>query len=667
MRSAQRRRGGVSVASLFLIIGVLMALFAGTAAAAPPPGSSGSSATASGNRAFPASASAVPGAASSAAPPTSSASTPPLSSSAAATSPARPAGPGAAAVGNGLPANDPHAVNTTLNLHDHLSLVQARYSFDTDGATTPGAATSTTALTWTAHSTHRDQVIWSNMSARIQDYEKVTDYWVTVRLEFWYDDSAIHPEYVYEAPCVIYDGDPNAGGTVVNQNSDSPYECDSIPETGVGNNVGIPESVYSASLDLRSLVWSTVRGVLAPQGALSLGDGSLQTATQQTIVAGRHLTSYTEYPTVAAGETLEWAAYQRNGEAPQAPDVLFAYRLFDHGAPTGFWVSGGASNTRGAEFDHASDCEIYQGSPLAGGQVITSSPFTCTMSSQNVSGRGDWKVTFTIDMAAVVDVVPLQAERDLPVACGTSELTCIYELLGQTSLVKSPTRLDSGSANNTSQPLTYMLKFASGRSTTNSVNIAATAKTSFFDLFTASIRIAYGWSQTDEVTKIYSDTMTIPPGCVGWFTLAPAYLVVTGNYLYQLNGSWYRAKGITWTIPDNKTPGAKTANEAPITGSDADCSAPGVNTHPTAPPGVVGVGAAEPPIGAQPPVGAEPPTESTPPAISSSPPTAPPVTPGPALAATGTDFDPAIAGTGAGALILLGGVLLAAARRRPTH
>src|SRR6218665_680630 len=68
--------------------------------------------------------------------------------------------------------------------------------------------------------------------------------------------------------------------------------------------------------------------------------------------------------------------------------------------------------------------------------------------------------------------------------------------------------------------------------------------------------------------------MAVPPGNVGWFPYAPSYSRFTGDYLFELDGLWYRAKDVTVTMPSDKSIGTLSNHHAVIGSNHPDIELP---------------------------------------------------------------------------------------------
>ena len=516
-------------------------------------------------------------------------------------------------------------IQTTLRIAGDIELTDIRYDLSDDsGRIEPGdnsevgPAGPATTTTWSAAS--ETQSVQGSATARIVDFGTVTEFWVVA------DAHTSGGGTTYGSSCRIYRGDPAAGGTELDQSQDSPYWCNS---THQGMLPGPdPRYAYDETFEVSSLDWATVRGAISPQGSVSLHDGALESPTTRFITDGRWYPAdpaeQLPFLTIAPGATLDWAAFRRNGESTENASGYFSYRIYDGGVPTRFWVSGMASNWRGVEFNWDYTCQIFDGDPSQGALAVTASPYTCDMTTTEVSGRGDYRVDFAIKTAPIQTLEPLEARDLMSAGCGDAADACYFVPATNDALVEPGKPLGPPYANDGEDDAEYQFSYASGRSITNTVNVSVSAEANVLDLFKVAIKVAYGWEETDETEKKWIATMIVPAHEEGWFEFAPAYRKISGDFLFETGGTWYRVTG-TFTVPDDTTPGTLTSHTRAL--SDE--------------------------------VEAEPPVTPTPAAPAQTPqPTATPAAASGALAATGSSVDPSAAAWLAGIAVLAGAALL---------
>jgi len=512
---------------------------------------------------------------------------------------------------------------TTATTSEDLQLQEMRYVFEEDGVeipvgpnAVPGVAGPAGSSSW---QTTTVGAPLTRMTGRIVDLGTAADFWV--RIEAWMKTD----DEFYGSSCRFYRGDPDAGGVLLDDATQSPYQCAASDYT-VDYDLG---EVVSQGFTVSSLNWATVRGAITPQGSVSLREGHLESPSTRFITDGRWYpadpAAQQPFLTIAPGATLDWAAYRRNGESDQNASGYFSYRIYDGGAPTRFWVSGMASNWRGVEFNWDYTCQIFDGDPLQGASAVDHSPYSCDMTTTEVSGRGDYRVDFTIRTAEIQTLGPLEARDLMSAGCGDAADACYFVPATNDALVEPGTPLGPPYSNDGEDDAEYQFSYASGRSITNTVNVSASAEANVLDLFKVAIKVAYGWEETDETDKKWIATMIVPAHEQGWFEFAPAYRRISGDFLFETGGTWYRVTGGTFTVPDSTVPGTLTSHTRAI--SD------GVE--------------AEPPVTPTPATPAPTPTSRTMPAAASG-----------ALAATGSSVDPSVTARLAGIAVLVGAALL---------
>jgi len=118
-----------------------------------------------------------------------------------------------------------YATATTVAIAGDLHLQSIRYGFRADDAPVspgphaePGPSSTSSSATWTLGGLGSSE-LRSQMIGRIVDFDKTTDYWVRVSTQ------VTNIVGTYTSSCEVFLGDPEAGGTVLDQESASPYRC----------------------------------------------------------------------------------------------------------------------------------------------------------------------------------------------------------------------------------------------------------------------------------------------------------------------------------------------------------------------------------------------------------------------------------------------------------
>jgi len=447
------------------------------------------------------------------------------------------------------------ATTTTVKIAGDLQLHSIRYDFlDGDEPAAPGPnveagpASTNSSATWSLGTTSGS--LHSEMVAQIVDFDRTTDYWIKA-FAYIQDDGRI-----YGSDCQVFLGDP-ATGTAPLSEDNSPYQCWSAGHDNVPGEH--PRRLFSETFTITSLNWAAARGAIMPQGTVKLGDGHLESPSTRFIVDGRWYPSdpseQAPYVTIEPGATLNFAAFRRNGESDANAEGLFSYRIYDSGVPTRFWVSGMASNWRGIEFNWDYACEIYDGDPLTGALVVSESPYSCDMSTTKIDGNADYRVDFTVQVAPIQTLGPLQARDLIAAGCGDPSDACYFVPTADETLIEHGEVLGAPYANTGDEEADYSFYYATARSITHTFDVSVSAEVNVLDVFKASIKLAYGYENTDETSKKWVATMKVPAHKEGWFEFAPAYRKIAGDFLFETDGTWYRVTGGTFTVPDDKLTG----------------------------------------------------------------------------------------------------------------
>ncbi|MBN9172722.1 MAG: hypothetical protein J0I70_01030 [Microbacterium sp.] len=475
----------------------------------------------------------------------------------------------------------------------YVALDSVRYSADTVAAHPSGG------LEWTVTTydyTSGGPAHYVDMTGRIVDGGAPSAYWTKMTLGIKVAGGGVYTSL----QCAIYSGDPDAGGTALDLDTASPYTCASTDWTydpSHSSDVPVPGT-------LESLDWATVQGVVEPKGDVSLGDGRIE-SRNRLIIDGAAASIAHDYHTVTSGTPVIWTAYKRNAEAEDTvgADATFAYRIYDSGAPTGYWVLGEAINERSIVFKHTASCVVYQGDPLAGGVPATVTPYVCDTTPENISGAGYWQVTFAVQRDDIVDVGPAEAARLIRTDCVAGE--CVF-VPTSSAPVFGDVIHGAPQANRTGTEKSDSYEFSIKKGTTSSFETTVSTEADFFDIFKSSVEMKYGVEISERIDQTYTHELPVPKYSVAWLDLRPGFTEYTGDYLIHSNGVWYRASGITYTVPIKDGDGSYMSECAGIKGlpyDPADCAGHPPVVDPDG--GSAGLGGAAPTGAATPIAGSE--------------------------------------------------------------
>lgn len=394
---------------------------------------------------------------------------------------------------------------------------------------------------------------------RIYEHGQKTDYTVSGEAHY------VWPDTPFGGACSIFRDDPATGAPVrVDQATDSPYECTaSVPSDGSLTD-------FEMTFTVQPLIWSTARGVVVPVASsghsLSLADGALSSSNREFLVNGALHNSGSAPDAVAAGASTGFAAFLRNAEGNELNGWArgdFTYRIVEDGVATPFWVQGHVQNTRSTTFKHDATCSIFQGNPIPGpgedpGTLVEFSPYTCDPQGENLDGRGDWQVTFTLQATPYTLVSGAEATELLNKGCveGTS---CIFFPKSKEDILKGdPVNVGSQTNDGTEGSDTLVYEYHDDRSISNSLAIAIgwKGKSDFLiEELESSLKITYKFKIEDTTGHVWSHKLDVPPRTTVSAWLTPAYTRVTGDFFFEAGGKFFRAADTQIDLPNPQNPG----------------------------------------------------------------------------------------------------------------
>jgi hypothetical protein len=146
--------------------------------------------------------------------------------------------------------------------------------------------------------------------------------------------------------------------------------------------------------------------------------------------------------------------------------------------------------------------------------------------------------------------------------------TCSFDATSETKVGGAKHQVGDSFTNSSSVSADYTLAEKDMVSSSNSVDITATASAEFFELFDASISAKYGhtWTNTHE----FDEQMVahVPPGVTVWLDDAPQMIRDTGNFHITIGDTTVNLNNVYFDSPDpsgagnwsleSKPPGAAT-------------------------------------------------------------------------------------------------------------
>ena len=286
--------------------------------------------------------------------------------------------------------HDEHRLHTVLQLTDEIAMDSARYVFENSGGwTVDGAPSGTEFLAWTAESDLLAPPIQATMVAHVVENGLSTPFWVRVVSARNYSEGATF----YDAGCDVFRGDPDVGGTLLDPAEGSPYTCE---KTGIQYDPG-EGNITTLTVTISSLIWTTARGIVAPQSGVTLTNGTFETSAPHTFIDDMPQAVAALPRELGFPDQLTWASSARNGESTAPARAEFTYDIQGSG---GYTVTGWASTAKdGAYFDHGADCDI-----LHDGQPVASPPFRCQVDGLDLASGGDWQAVFRVSRVTGTDV-----------------------------------------------------------------------------------------------------------------------------------------------------------------------------------------------------------------------------------------------------------------------
>ncbi|MFF2051156.1 LPXTG cell wall anchor domain-containing protein [Leifsonia sp. NPDC058194] len=449
------------------------------------------------------------------------------------------------------------AIDTFITT-EKVGLADGRFGLTSVGGETPGDASvgeagSTLVQTLSAQGTA--QVI----TYRIVLQGTPTDYWVRATVAASPD--TFGESLLADHDCTVFRGDPDAGG--VAPDSDVPYSCDSD-----ATDSGGADGSATVTFTVRDNIQAEVLGVIKPVGTVSMDSGYFDLSTVHAVPGST---------TIAPPYTADFDAILRPGDVTTTPGTargVFAYRILDGGVPSSFWVAGMASNTDGIEYDHTSNCDIYDVDPiptlLSGdpAKPAAVSPYACDMAGTDIGGRGSWQVTFTVSARDLHVVTGTYDQADLiNRLCTTSMDDCGVDHAVTSLTWADPVEASSRISNPTDLPINEQLTASHTSTVTTTVGVSLSLEAGIGEFFkltaAASLSVAIATSNT------YSQraSINIPPHTTGWWAMSTQMVHAVGDVIVRDGDTYYLLPNVTADFPVAGVAATLTPVLVPLEGS----------------------------------------------------------------------------------------------------
>lgn len=374
-----------------------------------------------------------------------------------------------------------------------------------------------------------------------------TGYWIKTDLAL-----VTLPRDVIRYSCHVYRGDPTQGAQLVDP---SPFTCDTRMARQGDLDLGV--ITYQVGLNKRS----EVQGNVITRGSASLTNGYWEATTPYAVNGATSLGQY--------AKTYFVSVLREGDHVPANPDLardIFDYQLVLNGVNTKYWVMGYAQNNRGATYQHTSECNIYLGNPFdaSGGpfeaKPVTVSPFTCEMSSYNVSGRGIWHVDFTVgtpDLTVLPDTpANTVARNDLLKRYCTADLVDCDLNLATVTKTWGPAEIASSPIANTGiTDVVEKQAYSRTATTANTVGVKISVAGDLFKVYKTSVETNYSLTITKSTTYSGDRTITVKPGYRAFWTVRAELIHAVGNVLVRDGNHVYDIVGVGADFPQPDEPG----------------------------------------------------------------------------------------------------------------
>ncbi|HET6673523.1 MAG TPA: hypothetical protein VFG92_09120 [Agromyces sp.] len=381
--------------------------------------------------------------------------------------------------------------------------------------------------------------IEANVAYQITMLGAATGYWVFPKAQVSHVS-----DYWPTVSCVVYQGDPAAGGTVADP---SPFTCDTSSTQSYPN----ARVTFTVALN----VAAEAQGVIKTEGTISLEGGHYEPNVPYHVNGA---------PTVAVNSSTTFDVALRDGDAPiqeNLAQTVFVYRIVEAGVARPFWIAGWSQNFRGStRFSPEGVCNVYDQDPVEALSSLPTlkpanvAPYTCTKTSERFIGyRGNYEATFTVAKRQMTDVtLPLQQKALVERVCVNIE-NCGLSLATVTSTFGAGRPVTGVINNPTDVKVTRTVATSGSESITNSggfeIDLTAGGKGIGWS-FSTTLKVHYERSVTNTTTTTESIGTTIPPHKRGWMDGTPPMIHTEGDIIVHDGDRYFNLTNVVVDFPD---------------------------------------------------------------------------------------------------------------------